>query len=377
MIDGISSWWATAHGHNHPFIAKHIKKQLKKFPHVMFAGLAHKPAYKLANELVKFVNKDNLILDKAFFSDSGSTGVEVALKMAVQHHYNLGTKKTQFIAFKNSYHGDTFGAMSLADPDSSMHAKFQNVVTKQVSLAIPDDEAKFQTFINTLDSNKNIAGLIIEPLIQCAGGMKCYDIETLNKIVFECKKRDIIVIFDECATGFYRTGAKFAFHLTDFTPDIIVLGKALTGGTITLSATIAKSAIFNSFLSDSLDNALMHGPTFMANPVACSAALASLELFNKTNYEEKVKNINKLLEDGLHNIHHENISDIRILGAIGIIEFKNIDWEYIQKLRRIINKSKIWIRPFSNVIYLMPPLTIKNKDLLMLINETKKLIESN
>ncbi|MBT4988950.1 MAG: adenosylmethionine--8-amino-7-oxononanoate transaminase [Rickettsiales bacterium] len=377
LIDGISSWWATAHGHNHPYITKQIRKQLKKFPHIMFAGIAHQPAYELAHKLIKFVNKKENILNKVFFSDSGSTGVEVALKMAIQYHYNLGKKKTKFISFKNSYHGDTLGAMSLADPTSSMHAKFSGTMPSQLSADIPSNKEYLNKFIETLDANINeIAGLIIEPLIQCAGGMKCYDIDTLNTIMSECKKREIIIIFDECATGFYRTGKKFAFHHSKYTPDILILGKALTGGTVTLSATIATDRIFNSFLSKSLDNALMHGPTYMANPIACSAAIASLELFEKNSYEEKIKSIEEIFKQEFKILKsHIKVKDIRVIGAIGVIEINKCEWKDICKMREFINKNDIWLRPFSNVIYIMPPYTISKKDLIRTIDFSKKLLD--
>ncbi|MBT4922492.1 MAG: adenosylmethionine--8-amino-7-oxononanoate transaminase [Rickettsiales bacterium] len=376
LIDGVSSWWATSHGHNHPYIAKQMRQQLKQFPHVMFAGLAHKPAYELASRLVEFVNKKEPTLNKVFFSDSGSTAVEVALKMAIQYHYNIGKVKHKFICFKNSYHGDTMGAMSLADPDNSMHAKFAKMLPKQIALEIPDTEEKFAKFVQTLDTHQaNIAGLIIEPLVQCAGGMKFYNKDILNKILSECKKRNIITILDECATGFYRTGAKFAFHQTDFSADILILGKALTGGSITLSATMATDKIFNSFLSNSLDNALMHGPTFMANPLACSAGLASLDLFESNNYKELVQNITNIFHTELKNItSHQNVKDVRILGAIAVIELKQCNWQDICAMRKELINYNVWLRPFANVIYIMPPLTINKTDLKRLVNCAKKLV---
>lgn len=375
MIDGVSAWWSTAHGHNHPHITKAIRRQTKKFPHIMLAGFAHQPAYELASKLIEFVNRKTDNLSKVFFSDSGSTAVEVALKMSLQYHYNKKSKKTKFIAFENSYHGDTFGAMSLATHSSSMHEKFKDFMPNQITTTIPNTEREKSRFIELLDHNINdIAGLIIEPLIQCAGGMKFHSIDTLEFIIRECKKRQIITIFDECATGFYRTGKKFAFHNIAHTPDILILGKALTGGTITLSATITNDKIYNSFLSDSLDNALMHGPTFMANPTACAAAIASIELFEKIDYENNISNITEMFSEHLEHTN-KKIKEIRILGAVAVIELNDCNWQLITNLREIIKDSNFWLRPFSNVIYLMPPLNIKNKDLIKLIDFSNKLID--
>ena len=200
MIDGVSAWWSTAHGHNHPHISKAIRKQTKKFPHIMLAGFAHQPAYELASKLIEFVNRKNDNLSKVFFSDSGSTAVEVALKMSLQYHYNNNSKKTKFIAFENSYHGDTFGAMSLATHSSSMHEKFKDFMPNQITTTIPNTEKEKSRFLELLDKKINdIAGLIIEPLIQCAGGMRFHSVDTLEFIINECKKRQIITIFDECA----------------------------------------------------------------------------------------------------------------------------------------------------------------------------------
>ncbi len=375
MIDGVSAWWSTAHGHNHPHITKAIRRQTKKFPHIMLAGFAHQPAYELASKLIEFVNRKTDNLSRVFFSDSGSTAVEVALKMSLQYHYNKKSKKTKFIAFENSYHGDTFGAMSLATHSSSMHEKFKDFMPNQITTTIPNTEREKSRFIELLDHNINdIAGLIIEPLIQCAGGMKFHSIDTLEFIIRECKKRQIITIFDECATGFYRTGKKFAFHNIAHTPDILILGKALTGGTITLSATITNDKIYNSFLSDSLDNALMHGPTFMANPTACAAAIASIELFEKIDYENNISNITEMFSEHLEHTN-KKIKEIRILGAVAVIELNDCNWQLITNLREIIKDSNFWLRPFSNVIYLMPPLNIKNKDLIKLIDFSNKLID--
>lgn len=380
-IDGISSWWSVAHGYNHPHIEKTIKKQLKKLPHIMFAGLANEPAYKLAARLVKFVKNDKdkkgQILNRVFYSDSGSTAVEVALKIVLQYFLNKGQEnKTKIIAFHNSYHGDTLGGMSLSDTKNGMHAKFSKLLPKQLITKIPESKSDLDKFTNFIAKNKDkSAALIIEPLIQCAGGMKFHQAEILAEIVKICKKNDILTIFDECAVGFYRTGEKFAFHHTNITPDILLIGKALTGGFLTLAATMTSEKIYKAFLANSLDKALMHGPTFMGNALACSAANASLDLFERYDYATKTANIADIFAAELTGLEtSENIKEIRIKGAVAVIEFKQISWSEILIMREKLITEKIWLRPFANVLYFMPPLTIKPKELKKLIQAAKKVL---
>ena len=371
LLDGISSWWSSCHGYNHPYLLKQAKKQLKTMPHIMLAGLANKPAYNLSDNLIKFVNKteNNAKLEKVFFSDSGSTAVEVSLKIAVQYFLNkegYNSKKNKIISFSNSYHGDTMGGMSLSDTKTGMHAKFKNYLPKQLNIKLPENEPDFIKYEQFLVKNHHLAAaLIIEPLVQCAGGMKFHNEKTLEKIIKISKKYDILVIFDECATGFYRLGQKFAFHsLKNVTPDMLIIGKALTGGVMTLAATIVQKKIFDNFLSNSLDNALMHGPTFMGNPLACSVANASLFLFCKSDYEQKVKKIEAIFKKELEIFRKTpEICNIRVKGALAALELRHSNWGIIQKLRKNLLKENVWLRPFSNVIYFMPSLLIKPSEI--------------
>ncbi|MDA9818298.1 adenosylmethionine--8-amino-7-oxononanoate transaminase [Flavobacteriaceae bacterium] len=274
LLDGVAAWWSVAHGYNHPHISQAIKKQLRDFPHIMMAGLKSEQTYRLAERLVK-ITPDGL--NKVFFSDSGSTAVEVAMKMAVQFHINKKQpEKTKFISFYNGYHGDTAGCMSLADLSSGMHQKFQKFLPKNHCVKLPktqDDLNEFEDFIKSV-KDESVA-VIIEPLVQCAGGMLFHDAEILRQIFTITKKHGLLFIADECAVGFWRTGLPFACDHAQITPDIMVLGKALTGGFMTLAATIATDEIYDNFLGDSLDKALMHGPTFMGNPLACAALFSS------------------------------------------------------------------------------------------------------
>lgn len=361
LIDGISSWWSVAHGYQNSYIASKMQKQLKKLSHIMLAGFANEQTYKLASRLCKFTKMNHV-----FFSDSGSTAVEVAMKIAWQYYINLGEiKKTKFISFKNSYHGDTSGAMSLADLGTGMHKKFNKILIKNYCLKLPENKNDLTKFENFLKENKEkIAAIFIEPLVQCAGGMKFSNPEILKEIFNLSQKYKILFIADECAVGFYRLGKKFACNFAKIKPDILVLGKALTGGFITLAATLVNKNIYQNFLGKSLDLALMHGPTFMGNPLACSAANASLDLFEKNNYEKKVKEIEEILKIELEKcINLKNVKEVRVLGAIGVIEIRK-NWEEILQLRKDFIKAGIFLRPFANVIYVMPALTISQKELI-------------
>ena len=375
LIDGISSWWSVSHGYNHPKITKAIEQQLKKMPHIMMAGIANEQTYKLAYNLAKITPKN---LNKVFFSDSGSTAIEVAMKMAAQYFINQKKPdKIKFISFQDSYHGDTAGAMSLADLDSGMHKKFKNYLPKNYNLKLPKNREDFLEFENFIKNNGNkIAGIVIEPLVQCAGGMKFHKADILQKIYQITKKYQLLFIADECAVGFYRTGKFFACNHANISPDIMVLGKALTGGFMTLAATVTTDEIFNQFLSNELDTALMHGPTFMGNPLAASAANASIELFLEENYEKKVQNIEKILKSSLNKLKkYQKVVDVRILGAIGVIEIET-NWEEITFLRQYFTDHNIWLRPFSNVIYVMPPLTIAENQILKIASVIEKFLKS-
>ena len=378
LIDGISSWWSVAHGYNHPEIIAAINKQAKKIPHIMMAGIANEQTYKLAYNIAKITPQG---LNKVFFSDSGSTAVEVAMKIAIQFYINrdsdrLRSKRTKFISFHDSYHGDTAGAMSLADTRKGMHRKFSNYLIKNFCVKLPRNKKQLIQFEDFVKRNQyETAGMIIEPLIQCAGGMKFHSSEILKEIHNIAKKYNIFFIADECATGFYRTGKYFACNHANITPDIMILGKALTGGFMTLAATIVTDTIYNQFLGNELKFALMHGPTFMGNPLACSAANASINLFSKNNYPQKVKKISDILNKELEKCRNlPTVVDVRVLGAIGVVEIECLQWENILKLRKEFIKEGVWIRPFSNIIYIMPPLIIKEEELIKITNTIFKLL---
>jgi adenosylmethionine-8-amino-7-oxononanoate aminotransferase len=362
LVDGISSWWSACHGYNHPHIIGAMTQQLQKMPHIMFAGLAHEQAFTLAKRLTKITPKG---LEKVFFADSGSVAIEIALKVALQYWKNLGKpNKDRFICFKNGYHGDTMGAMSVSDPEKSLHKAFRNSVIKQYVLDIPSDEYGFSEFDELLAGIAgNVAGLIIEPLVQGAGGMKFHSADTVAEIYRITKKHNILFIADEIATGFGRTGNMFACDEAGISPDIMCLGKALTGGAITLGATLTQNAIFEAFLSDNPADAFMHGPTFMANPLACCAANASLDLFESEPRLAQVEQIETQMLTELDECRNlTNVIDVRVKGAIGVVQVDTSKID-LYAMRRKFVEHKVWLRPFKDVIYLMPPFTISKTEL--------------
>jgi adenosylmethionine-8-amino-7-oxononanoate aminotransferase len=363
LIDGISSWWSVAHGYNHPYLIKEIGKQLKKLPHIMLAGFSNEQTYKLAYRICKFSNMDHV-----FFSDSGSVAVEVAMKIAWQFYINSNQKeKKKFISFKNSYHGDTVGAMSLADLNSGMHKKFQKHLIENFCFDLTENNLDF---LNSFckKNHDSIAGIFIEPMVQCAGGMIFYDEKILKKIDQIAKANNILLIVDECAVGFYRTKKKFAFEHAEIKPDILILGKALTGGIMTLAATLTNKKIFQSFLGDSLDLALMHGPTFTGNPLACSAANASLDIFEKVNYQEKIADDEIFLKKELEKCYdNPRVKEVNVLGLIVAIKIE-MSLKEIFLLRKKVIEFGVFLRPFANVIYVMPPLNIKRNELKKITN---------
>ena len=371
LIDAISSWWSMAHGYNHPHLIKEITRQASELPHVMLAGCANKATYQLSHRLCKFTE-----MDRVFFSDSGSVAVEVAMKIAWQYHINCDAKdKTKFISFKNSYHGDTTGAMSLADLDVGMHQKFQQLLLHNFSLDLPKTQSELNAFEQFIIKNKNLlAGIFVEPLVQCAGGMLFHDPKTLRAIFDIAKKHDVLFIADECAVGFYRLGTKFACDQAGIKPDILVLGKALTGGTISLAATLVQDKIFEAFLSDSLDSALMHGPTFMGNALASAAANASLDLFETVDYAANVLAIEKILKTELDKCSDIKIvKDVRVLGALGVLEL-DVSWEDILDLRQKFVKDGVFLRPFGNCLYIMPALNIEESELKVITDSIFKIL---
>jgi adenosylmethionine-8-amino-7-oxononanoate aminotransferase len=361
LIDGTSSWWTACHGYNHPAIAEAVAAQLQTMPHVMFGGLTHEPAERLARRLAALLPGD---LDHVFFSDSGSVAVEVALKIAVQYWLNRGVSGRQrFVAFRDGYHGDTLGAMAVTDPEGGMHARLGAYLPKQIPADVPRDAASIQAFDALLDRHRSeIAAVIIEPLVQGAGGMKFHTPETLRIVSALCQRHGVLLILDEIMTGFGRTGTMFAAEQAGIVPDLICLSKALTGGTISLAATVARTPIFEAFLSDDPAAALMHGPTFMANPLACAAANASLDLFEREPRLDQVRAIEAQMRAALEPCRTlRGVVDVRVMGAIGVVERGN--GQDLGALRRRLVEFGVWVRPFGNILYLMPPFVIEPPDL--------------
>ncbi len=372
LIDGTSSWWTACHGYNHPHIREAVSHQLEVMPHVMFGGLVHEPALRLASRLAVLLPGD---LERVFFTDSGSVAVEVALKMARQYWINGGQPKRQrIIHFRHSYHGDTFATMAICDPEEGMHTRFADAMPKEIMAELPTTETSHAAFDQCLALHAHeVAAVIIEPLVQGAGGMKMHDAQTLTRVAASCARHNVLLIADEIMTGFGRTGRLFACEEAEITPDIICLSKALTGGTLALAATVARRHIFAAFLSDDPAAALMHGPTFMANPLACAAAHASLDLFTQEPRLAQVAAIELQLKDELAPCRQfTNVSDVRVKGAIGVVEMRGeIN---LTAYRTRFAELGVWVRPFGNVIYLMPPFIISQEDLRMLTNAVVRVV---
>jgi len=371
LIDGIASWWTACHGYGHPHIVKSVTEQLKKMPHVMFGGLAHEPAYRLASRLADLLPGD---LNHVFFSESGSVAVEVALKMAVQFWLNQGQRRTKFVSFRNGYHGDTFATMAICDPEEGMHKLFRGVVPEQFVVDLPDTPERLANLERLLNQNKaEIAALVVEPLIQGAGGMKFHEAVVLENLSELSKLHDVLVIFDEIFTGFGRTGTMFAMQQSSVIPDIVCLGKALTGGTVPLAATVASKRIFSAFLSDNDDAALMHGPTFMAYPLGCAAANASLDLFESEPRLAQVACIETHLREALARCRNaRGVKDVRVKGAVGVVQMDQpVD---AAALRARFAEKGVWIKPFGDVIYLTPPLTIQPRELSVLTRAIEEVL---
>lgn len=363
LVDGIASWWSVCHGYQHPHLVEAIQRQAGELSHIMFGGLGHEPAYRLATRLAKL----SPATPRVFFSDSGSTAVEVALKMALQYWRNKGNiKKSKFINFEHAYHGDTMGAMSVSGRNG-MHQAFADLTLKHYALEIPNDEYSFAEFEELVsDIASTTAALIIEPLVQGAGGLRFHSTDVLAEIRRVCREHEILFIADEIMTGFYRTGTRFACDEAGISPDILCLGKALTGGHIGMAATLASETIYEGFLSENPEDAFMHGPTYMANPLACAAANASLDLFEQSDYAHKVEQIERQLRDELNPCTAiRRVRDIRVRGAIGVVEI-DASHEDIRTLRRLFLEQDVWLRPFGRVVYIMPPLTISSEDLSIL-----------
>jgi adenosylmethionine-8-amino-7-oxononanoate aminotransferase len=356
LIDGVASWWTACHGYNPPHIRRAVARQLEQMPHVMFGGLVHEPALTLARRLTVLLPGN---MARVFFSDSGSVAVEVALKMAMQYWINRGVKgRTQFVGFKGGYHGDTTGAMAVSDTDDGMHALFAGLLPNNHIVDLPDTEERAAALDGLLARRAgDIAGIIVEPLVQGAGGMRFHEAAMLKTLRALADKHDVLLIFDEIFTGFGRTGTMFACEAAGVVPDIITLSKALTGGTMALAATIASKKVFDAFWSDDPKKALMHGPSYMANALACAAANASLDLFEREPRLQQVAKIFAGMLQGLEPCRSlRGVKDVRVKGAIGVVELERID--NLDALRARLVEHGVFVRPFGNVIYLTPAFTI-------------------
>ena len=361
LIDGTASWWTACHGYNHPHIRDAVMRQLERMPHVMFGGLTHEPAEALADKLCALLPGD---LNHVFFADSGSVAVEVAMKMAAQYWLNQGVRtRTRFVAFTGGYHGDTFATMAVCDPDEGMHALFGPLLARHAILPLPRDEASLAALEAYMAAHGHeIAGLLVEPLVQGAGGMVFHAPEVLRRLRGVADRHGVPLILDEIFTGFGRTGTMFACEAAGIVPDIVTVSKALTGGTMALSAAVARGYIFQAFLSERPEHALMHGPTYMANPLACAAALASLELFEAEPRLAQVSAVAAQLEAGLAPCRAlPGVHDVRVLGAIGVVELDRI--ADLNALKAALVGQGVWIRPFGRIVYLTPAFTVTGDEL--------------
>jgi adenosylmethionine-8-amino-7-oxononanoate aminotransferase len=373
LVDGTSSWWTACHGYNHPHIAAALAAQLEQLPHVMLGGLVHEPVLDLSRRLAGLLPGD---LDYVFFSESGSVAVEIALKMAVQFWINHGVQgRTRFLSFRHAYHGDTFAAMSVCDPDKGMHRLLSGVLAEQLVVKLPRNADEFAEFERVVAGQAGgLAAVILEPLVQAAAGMKFHEPEDLARITEIAARHDLLVIFDEITTGFGRTGTMFACEQAGVVPDIMTLSKALTGGTLPLAVTIAGHRVYESFLSDSIDQALVHGPTFCGNPMGCAAANASLDLFESEPRLEQVAAIEARFEEGLapcRGLAH--VRDVRVKGAIGVVQLDRVP--DLDALRQRFLEEGVWVRPFEDVVYLMPPLVIDADELDTLIRAVNRVVK--
>ncbi|HEX4160352.1 MAG TPA: adenosylmethionine--8-amino-7-oxononanoate transaminase [Rhizomicrobium sp.] len=361
LIDGIASWWTACHGYNHPHIRAAVERQLAVLPHVMLGGLVHEQALTLAARLCALLPAP---LAHVFFSDSGSVAVEVAMKMATQYWINRGVRsRTKFLAFRGGYHGDTIATMAVCDPEEGMHALFAGLLPENAIADLPRDADSEHALENLLERYADkLAGIIVEPLAQGAGGMLFHDAAVLRKLRRLANQYDLLLILDEIFTGFGRTGSMFALEAASVVPDIVTLGKALSGGTLPIAATVASAKVYEGFLDDDPHKALMHGPTFMGNALAAAAANASLDLFAREPRCAQARTIGAAMEEGLAQCrNYPGVKNVRVLGAIGVVELDKID--DLDSLQRRFVEAGVWIRPFRDIVYLTPALTIAPDEL--------------
>ncbi|NOY71377.1 MAG: adenosylmethionine--8-amino-7-oxononanoate transaminase [Gammaproteobacteria bacterium] len=380
LIDGMSSWWCAIHGYNHPEMNRALITQLSDMAHVMFGGLTHRPAVALAARLVELTPD---ALQTVFFSDSGSVSIEVAMKMAIQYWHAKGkANKQQFLTLRQGYHGDTFAAMSVCDPITGMHALFSQALAQQFFADSPrcrfanscSDEDIASLEQQLMIQHNTIAAVILEPIVQATGGMHFYSAEYLQRARVLCDQYEVLLIHDEIATGFGRTGELFACEHARVTPDIMCVGKALTGGYLTLAATLTTLTVSET-ISQGEPGIFMHGPTFMANPLACTAGLTSLRLLTESPWQKNVLRIEQGLKKGLQPCQHlTGVIDVRVLGAIGVVELTTpVDMNKIQP--RFV-EAGVWVRPFGRLVYLMPPYIISDTDLQSLTAAVVAVVDS-
>jgi len=360
LIDGVASWWTAVHGYNHPALIDAARRQLETMPHVMLGGLGHEQPYRLAMRLAEIAPGD---LNHVFFTESGSVAVEVAMKIAVQYWRNRnGAAKTKFVFFHGGYHGDTFATMAVCDPEEGMHAFFGEALAAHIAAALPQTQSETDRLRTLLADRDDIAAIIVEPLIQGAGGMRMHDEATLRRLRAICDEAGVLLIFDEIFTGFGRTGAMFAGARAGIAPDIMTLGKALTGGVAPLAATIASRALFAAFYDDAPDKALMHGPTYTGHALACAVANASLDLFAGEPRLEQVAALETALETAFRPLENRDaVAAVRIMGAVGAVEMR-APFDVERSRQRFIDRG-VFVRPLGRVIYLTPSYTISAEDL--------------